>query len=370
MSLLFQPLRLGALELRNRVAVSPMCMYSADDGCASDWHVQHFCQYGYSGAGLFMVEATAVERRGRISHGDLGLYSQANELALQHALGAARRFATGTRFGIQLAHAGRKAAVHRPWVEHGRPLRTDEDGWAIVAPSPLPFNEHSQTPHELSESEIEGICESFTTAARRAARVGFDVIELHCAHGYLIHQFLSPLSNRRTDHFGGLLDNRLRFPLMVARSVRDVLPAHVVLGARITGTDWAEGGVNLDEAVAFAAQLKTVGLDYVCVSSGGVVPGVHIPVAEKYQVPFAERVRRETGLLTEAVGMIYTAEQVEDILAHGQADFVAMARAFLNDPRWVWHAAEQLGVEVPAPAQYARGASPIWPPAAQRKGTA
>jgi 2,4-dienoyl-CoA reductase-like NADH-dependent reductase (Old Yellow Enzyme family) len=363
MSLLFTPLKLGPVELSNRVVVSPMCQYSANDGVAGDWHLQHLTQLGYSGAGLVMVEATAVERPGRITHGCLGLYSESCESALARVIGMARLSAGPARFGIQLAHAGRKASAQRPW-EGGRHLGAGEDPWPTVAPSPIPYGEGWETPEMLDERGMDRILKAFVDAALRAARIGFEVVELHAAHGYLLHEFLSPIANRRTDSYGGTPENRMRFPLSVAQAVRSALPANITLGARITGTDWLEGGLDIDDAVMFARALRSLGLHYVCVSSGGIDPSVRMPVAPGFQVPFAAKVKTETGIATWTVGMILTPHQAEEALTSGQADMVCMARAFLDNPRWVWHAAERLGASIPYPPQYARVQRSLWPGAA------
>jgi 2,4-dienoyl-CoA reductase-like NADH-dependent reductase (Old Yellow Enzyme family) len=341
-----------------------MCQYSASDGCASDWHLQHLMQFAIGRAGMIVLEATAVERLGRISHGCLGLYSDANEAALARVLDPARRIAApGTCFAIQLAHAGRKASCQAPF-QGGKPLPRGEDPWPTVAPSALPFAEGWHVPEALDARGLERVIAAFAQAAKRSVRLGFDAIELHVAHGYLLHEFLSPFSNRRTDGYGGSAENRMRFPLEVARAVRAVVPRSIALGARITGSDWTEGGLTVEDAVAFAAALKAAGADYVCVSSGGNVATAKIPVAPGYQVPFAAKVKAATGLVTRAVGLIAAPQQAEAIVAEGQADFIAMARAFLDDPRWVWHAAERLGVEISVPPQYARISRATWPGAA------
>lgn len=361
MSTLFSPITLGRQTFSNRIVVAPMCQYSAEDGCASDWHLQHWTQLAIAGAGMVVVEATAVERRGRISHGCLGLYSQANVAAMEHALHAARRFGSRqTRFAIQLAHAGRKASCERPW-EGGAPLTRDQDAWAVVGPSALPFGENSQVPEALDAAGLERVLEAFVGAARRAVELGFEAIELHCAHGYLLHEFLSPIANQRTDQYGGSLENRLRFPLAVAAAVRAAVPASVALGARITGTDWREDGINEAQATAFASALKTGGFDYLCVSSGAIAPGIKIPVGPGYQVALATRVKQATRIATRTVGMIVSPEQAELIIESGQADMVALARAFLDDPRWPWHAAEALGADIEVPPQYRLGYAKFWP---------
>jgi 2,4-dienoyl-CoA reductase-like NADH-dependent reductase (Old Yellow Enzyme family) len=361
---LFDPLQLGPITLPNRVAVSPMCQYSANDGSANDWHLQHLMQLALSRAGLVVVEATHVERIGRITHGCLGLYSDANEAALARVLDAARRVAApGTRFGIQLAHSGRKGSAQRPW-EGGRALGPGADPWQTVAPSPIPFGEGWPAPAPLDEAGIARIVEAFRQAAERAVRLGFEAIELHAAHGYLIHAFLSPLSNTRRDAYGGSFDNRARFALDVVQAVRAAVPRSIALGARITGSDWSEGGLTPDDAVRFAAALKRAGLDYVDLSSGGLVPTAKIAIGPGYQVPFAAKVRAATGLVTRVVGMIADPVQADEIVSSGQADFVALARAILDDPRWVWHAAERLGASIDYPPQYERAKPSLWPGAA------
>jgi len=362
---LFDPLAIGPVTVPNRIAVAPMCQYSSHDGCAApDWHTQHLMTLAMSGAGLVMVEATAVERLGRISHGCLGLWDDATQAALARVMASARRVALpGTKFGIQLGHAGRKGSSRRPW-EDGRPLSAAEDPWTTVSSSAQPFAEGWHTPQALDDAGLERVLGAFVLAAQRAVALGFEVLELHAAHGYLLHQFASPLANKRTDQYGGSLENRLRFPLAVARAVKAAVPAHVAVGARITGSDWAPDGITVDEAVVFASALKEAGLHYVCVTSGGIALGIKIPVAPDYQVPFAEQVRKRSGILTRAVGLIVTPQQAQAIVADGRADQVALARAFLDDPRWGWHAAEALGRKPVFPPQYDRLSAGAWPGAA------
>jgi 2,4-dienoyl-CoA reductase-like NADH-dependent reductase (Old Yellow Enzyme family) len=361
MTQLFSPLDLGSVRLPNRIVVSPMCQYSATDGCMTDWHLQHLMTMAMSGAGLVVIEATAVERIGRITHGDTGLYTDDNERAMARVLAAARAVALpGTKFGIQLAHAGRKASAKRPW-EGGTALPPDEDPWQTVCASPIPLDEGWHTPAELDEAGIERVRLAFVQAARRAVRLGFEVIELHMAHGYLLHTFQSLVSNRRTDRWGGDRERRIAFPLAVARAVRDAVPAEVAVGARITGTDWVEGGLQVEDAVAFAAALKNIGFTHVCVSSGGISLKTRIPLGPGYQVPFAAKVKAETGITTRSVGLIADPHQANGIVAKGQADFVALARAILDNPRWGWHAAEALGVDCARPPQYERAKPTVWP---------
>lgn len=364
MSLLFSPFAMGPVGLPNRIVAAPMCQYSADDGCMNDWHRQHIMSLAMSGAGLVVVEATAVERLGRITHGCVGLYSDANEYAMGQVLAAARAVALpGTRFGIQIGHAGRKASSERPW-EGGGPLKDNADPWGTVAPSAIPFDTGWHTPREMTGQDKIRIAGAFVEAAKRAVRLGFDAIELHMAHGYLLHSVMSPISNQRADGFGGSRENRFAWPLSIAAAVREAVPAHVAVGARITGQDWSEEGLKVEDAIVLAGELKALDLDFVCVSSGGITPKVRIAVKPGYQVPFAEAVKKGTGIATRAVGMIATARQAEDILASGAADMIALARALLDDPRWGWHAAEDLGAELTLPPQYARVARKVWPGAA------
>jgi NADPH2 dehydrogenase len=358
-SRLFSPIRLAGLELANRIVVSPMCQYSADDGCANGWHFAHLGMLANSGAALVVVEATAVERRGRISHGCLGIYSDACEAALARVIAHCRRHGTA-KLGIQIGHAGRKASAQRPW-EGGRALTAEEDAWETIAPSAIAFGEAWPAPRQMADRDLARVGEAFVDAAMRAVRLGFDAIELHMAHGYLLHSFVSPVSNQRTDRYGGSLDNRLRFPLEVAAAIRAVVPQTIALGARITGSDWRNDGLNPDDAVAQAKALKAAGLDFVCVSSGGVTADTKVSLGPGYQVPFAEKVRREADIVTRAVGLIATPRQAETILQQGKADMIALARAMLDDPRWGWHAAQELGAEVARSPQYARAAPALWP---------
>ena len=356
---LFTPIQLGGITLPNRIVVSPMCQYSADDGSMTEWHLIHLGSLACSGAGLVMVEASGVTREGRITHGCTGMYSEHNEAAMKRVLDACRRI-TRSPFGIQLAHAGRKGSVQPPF-RGGKPLGPGESPWQAVAPSALAYDSGWHTPHELDAGELRGLAESFAAAARRSATVGFDLLELHSAHGYLLHEFLSPLANRREDAYGGTLENRMRFPLEVARALREVWPKDRALGARISASDWAEGGFGLAEAVSYARELKAIGFDYLCVSSGAIVPQQRMKVEPGYNVPFAARVKKETGIAVRAQGMIADPSHAEEILAAESADMVAMARAFLDNPRWVWHAAERFGVKLDYPPQYARSHPALWP---------
>ncbi len=352
MSALFSPFPLGALQLRNRIVIAPMCQYSAVDGQATDWHLIHLGHLALSGAGLLFIEATAVEADGRISPGDLGLYSDATEAALQRVLTAIRRHSP-MPVAIQLAHAGRKASSQAPW-DGGQLIAPAAGGWQTVAPSALPHADGELPPLALDETGIDRIVQAFVDSARRALRLGLDAIELHAAHGYLLHQFLSPLANQRDDRWGGSLDNRLRLPLAVFDAVRAALPATVPLGMRVSATDWVGGGWDIEQSVVLGKALRKRGADFIHVSSGGVSPRQQIPLAPGYQIGLADRIRRETGLATIGVGLITEPAQADAVIAEGRADLVALARAMLFDPRWPWRAAAELGAEVSAPQQYWR----------------
>ena len=351
-SALFQPLKLRELHLPNRIMVSPMCQYSAAEGNASDWHLIHLGQLALGGVGLLCVEATAVEPIGRITPDCLGLYSDDNEAALRRVLTALRRHAD-TPLAIQLGHAGRKASSHTPW-DGGKLIAPEAGGWEPIAPSALPFSPSEAAPQEMSDADLARVRNAFVNAAQRAARLGFDAIELHAAHGYLLHEFLSPLANRRQDGYGGSLENRMRFPLEVFAAVREGWPQAKPLGVRISASDWIEGGWDLAQSIELARRLKSLGCDWIDASSGGLAPGQKITLGPGYQVPFAEAIRRETGIPTIAVGLITEPKQAEDIVASGRADMVALARGLLYEPHWAWRAAAELGGEVRAPKQYWR----------------
>lgn len=352
MSVLFTPLRLRELTFRNRVFVSPMCQYSCTDGFANEWHFVHLASRAVGGAALVIAEASAVVPEARISPFDLGIWSDAHAEALRPIAGFLR--AQGAVAGIQLAHAGRKASVARPW-DGGAAVQPADGGWQPVAPSALAFSPQLHTPRELTASEIEQLPAAFAAAAERALRVGFQLIELHAAHGYLLHEFLSPLSNQRTDDWGGSLERRMRLPLAVARALRDVIPPELPLFVRISASDWAPGGWDLAQSVELSRALAALGVDLIDCSSGGLVPTQQIPLTPGYQVPFAEAIRRDVGVATGAVGLITEAAHAEEIVASGRADAVLLARAFLRDPYWTRHAAQQLGAASPWPPQYARG---------------
>ena len=356
MSQLFSPLELNSpagnasLRLVNRIVIAPMCQYSSEHGSATDWHMIHLGSLALSGAGLLIIEATAVSPEGRISPEDLGLWCDANEMALKKVLAAVRRYSP-IPVAIQLAHAGRKASTRAPW-EGGSFLGIEEGGWQTLAPSAQAYNASDAAPLALDEAGLQQIKQEFAAAAVRAQRLGLQAIEVHAAHGYLLHQFLSPLSNKRNDQYGGSLENRMRFPLAVFEAVRE--SANLPIGIRISATDWVEGGWDLAQSIAFCKELERRGCAYIHVSSGGLSPAQAIPVEPNYQVPFAAAIRKEIIIPVIAVGLITEPAQAEDIIAQGQADMVALARGMLFDPRWPWHAAAELGANVNAPKQYRR----------------
>jgi NADPH2 dehydrogenase len=353
MSTLFSPITLRGLHLPNRIMVSPMCQYSAVDGSANDWHFTHINNLSLSGAAMFCIEATHVEDIGRITPGCLGLYSDANEAALKPILASVRKHSKAA-VAMQLAHAGRKGSSYRPW-EGGQQIPLGTDGsWQTVAPSAVPHKEGEAAPTALDAAGLARIRDAFVASAKRAERLGIDALELHGAHGYLLHQFLSPVSNKRTDQYGGSLENRMRFPLDVYDAVRAVFPDRKPIGMRVSATDWVEGGWDVAQTIEFAKELKKRGVDWIDVSSGGVSPLQKIPLGPGYQVPLSQAVKEATGLTTIAVGLITDAKQAEDIVASGKADMVALARGMLYDPRWGWHAAAELHGEVSAPPQYWR----------------
>lgn len=353
MNHLFSPLSLRSLTLRNRIAVSPMCQYSSTDGFANDWHFLHLGSRAVGGAGLVFTEAAAVEPRGRISPQDLGIWSDDHIPALRRIVDALHEH--GAAAGIQLAHAGRKASTRRPW-EGGKPVGPEEGGWTdIVGPSPVPFVNGYSVPAELDAAGIGQVVNAFATAAGRAREAGFDVVEIHAAHGYLLHEFLSPLSNRRTDAYGGSFANRTRVVREVVGAVRAEWPEERPVFVRISASDWTEGGWTIDDSVELAIQLGTLGVDLVdCSSGGNVMPSPRMPLGPGYQVPFAERVRRDAGVPTGAVGLITSPQQADQIVRTGQADLVLLGRELLRDPYWPLRAAHELRQEVAWPPQYER----------------
>jgi len=349
---LFSPLTIRSIILPNRIAVAPMCQYSCVDGLPTHWHLVHLGSRAVGGAGLVMAEATAVEARGRISPGDTGLWSDAHTEAFKPIAAFIKE--QGAVPAIQLAHAGRKASASAPWINKGAQLSKSEGGWDTIAPSAIPFYEKDRAPHEMTVDEIKGIVELFGHAAKRSLDAGFEIVELHGAHGYLMNEFLSPLTNHRTDEYGGPFENRLRFLKEVTAAVRSEWPEHLPLFLRISASDWAEGGWTADDSVHLAKTVKAWGIDLVDCSSGAVVPHAKIPAAPGFQVPFADRVKNEGGILSGAVGLITEPHQANEIITKGQADLVLMARQFLRDPYWPLHAAKALGVDVKLPVQYER----------------
>lgn len=349
---LFEPFTLRGVTTRNRIVVSPMCQYSCSDGLATDWHLVHLGSRAVGGAGIVIAEAAAVEARGRISLQDLGLWNDDQAESLARVTSFIRE--NGAVAGIQLAHAGRKASTYRPWSGEGT-LPLEAGGWDdVIAPSAVPFSTTYPLPRAMDAADITAVREAFVAATTRAASAGFEFLELHAAHGYLLHEFLSPLANRRSDNYGGNLANRMRLTLEVARDVRAAWPAHLPLSVRISGTDWTPGGWTIEESVALARELKLLGVDVIDASSGGLSTAQQIPLGPGYQAPIAEQVRREAAIPTIAVGLITEAEQAEGILAAGQADLIALARELLRDPYWPLHAATVLGLDLPWPSQYAR----------------
>jgi 2,4-dienoyl-CoA reductase-like NADH-dependent reductase (Old Yellow Enzyme family) len=351
-SRLFTPFQVGKLKLDNRIVIAPMCQYSASDGCMNDWHLIHLGQLALSGAGLLTIEATAVRSEGRITYGDVGLYSDSCEAAMAKTLTGVRRWSS-MPIAIQLAHAGRKASCDLPWKGGAQIPPMSPNGWQTVSASPLPMTPGENLPLSLHRDEMVEIREAFVAAAKRAARLGLDAVQLHGAHGYLMHQFLSPLSNRRDDAYGGSLENRMRFPLEVFDAVRAAFPADRPVTMRVSGSDWIDGGWTIEETVAFAQALEKRGCSAMHVSSGGIA-AANIPVGPNYQVALARQVKHAVAMPVIAVGLITEFDQAEAILAAGDADLIALARAMLYNPRWPWHAAAHFGAHVRAPDQYLR----------------
>ncbi len=354
MSKLFSPVRLGPLELRNRIVIPPMCQYSAVDGKATDWHTIHLGHLALSGAGLLIVEATAVEPEGRISPDDLGLWNDDTADSLDRAIKIVRKYSR-IPLGIQLAHAGRKASISCPWAGD-RQISAEQGGWQPSAPSPIPFYQDDVTPKELSRERIESVIDSFVKSAKLAEKIGFDLMEIHSAHGYLLHEFLSPLSNKRNDEYGGSLENRMRMTLDVFKAVRGVVSKNKAVGVRISATDWVDGGWNGDDSVTLSKELEKRGCDFIHVSSAGLSEEQKIAVSPGFQVPFARKIKEHVGIPVIAVGLIAELEHAEAIVATNEADLVEVGRGMLFDPRWPWRAAAALGARVPVPNQYLRSA--------------
>jgi 2,4-dienoyl-CoA reductase-like NADH-dependent reductase (Old Yellow Enzyme family) len=354
---LFTPIRIRNLNLSNRIVIAPMCQYSAEDGCMTDWHLIHLGQLALSGAALLTIEATAVLPVGRITWADVGLYNDATEASMARTLDGIRRY-SDMPIAIQLAHAGRKASTEVPWEGGAQLAPDDPHGWQTEAPSAIPYEERQHAPVALDREGLRRVRDAFAASAVRAERLGIDLIQIHVAHGYLLHQFLSPLSNHRDDEYGGSLENRMRFPLEVFDAVRAAFPAEKAVTVRISGTDWVEGGWDIAQTIAFAERLEERGCDAIHVSSGGLHPAQQIPLGPSYQVPLARAVKSAVRMPVVAVGLITGFEQAEAILATGDADLIALARAVLYNPRWPWHAAAELGAKVRVPKQYLRSGPP------------
>lgn len=350
-SFLFSPIKIRDLEFKNRVFVSPMCQYSAQDGVPTDWHLVHLGSRAVGGAALVMAEATAVSPIGRISPADTGIWSKKQVEGFQRIT----RFlkSEGAVPAIQLAHAGRKASTAEPW-NGGKPILEKDGGWQVIAPSEIAFSSGYPVPKTMSEEEINQLVLDFETSAHNSLKAGFEVVELHMAHGYLLHEFLSPLCNQRKDLYGGSFENRIRLPLLVAKRVREIWPKHLPVFVRISATDWIDGGWDISQSILFSRELKAIGIDLIDVSSGGTIANAKIPVAPGFQVPFAKAIKKEASILTGAVGLITQAKQAEDILKERSADVVFLAREFLRDPYFPLHAAKELGVDMAWPEQYER----------------
>ncbi|WP_022729814.1 NADH:flavin oxidoreductase/NADH oxidase [Fodinicurvata sediminis] len=350
---LFTSFSLGNLVLPNRIVVAPMCQYSAEDGCMTDWHTLHLGHLALSGAGLLTIEASAVEAEGRITYGDVGIWSDECEAAMGQVVESIRRW-SDIPLALQLAHAGRKASEEVPWKGREQILPGQEGGWQTVSSSPTPFQDGENPPVELDREDLARLRRSFAEAAQRAARLGMECVQVHSAHGYLLHQFLSPLSNQRSDEYGGSLENRLRFPLEVFEAVREAFPADRPVTVRVSGTDWVDGGWDIEQTVAYAQALEARGCAAIDVSSGGLSPRQQVNGGPSYQVPLARRVKEATSMPVMAVGLITEFEQAEAIVGTGDADLIALARGLLYNPRWPWHAAAHFGATVKAPNQYLR----------------
>lgn len=352
-SVLFSPITFRDLAIANRVVVAPMCQYRAADGCMTDWHLMHLGQFALSGAGLLMTEMTDVEPEGRIGPHCVGLYSDASEAAMRRVIDFCR--ANGeAALGVQIAHAGRKGSITPPW-DGRRRLSPEEGGWTTLAPSAVEVSPGQAAPRALTLQELKALKDRFVDSVHRADRIGLDLVELHAAHGYLMHQFLSPVTNSRTDEYGGSREARMRYPLEVFEAMRQAWPAGKPMSVKLSVRDWVDGGWALDDSIAFCSRLLDLGCDYVVASSGGIVWNEKMPAEPGFQVGFAEEIRRRTGMPTVAVGMITEPQQAEDIVASGSADMVALARRMLWNPRWPWHAAEALGADLELPDQYVRG---------------
>ncbi len=364
MSKLFSPIHLRELELRDRIVVSPMCQYSADDGVMNDWHLMHLGQLSMGAGALLFTEATHVSAQGRISPRCAGLWNDAQQAAMQRVVTFCRTHGVA-KLGIQIAHAGRKASTNPP-LKGSQPLTEEEGAWQTVGPSPVGFAPDWHVPHELDGAGMDQVKQEFVQATERSAALGFDVMDLHGGHGYLLNQFFSPLSNQRTDAYGGSVEKRIRFPLEVFEAVRAVWPKEKPMGVRISAVDWVEGGTSVEDTIAFAQALEELGCDFIDITSGGVDHRQKITTGPGYQVEFASAVKQKIGIPVMAVGLIVRPQQAEDIISDGHADFVMLARGVMDDPHWTWHAAQALGAETVYPDQYVRCAPHLWRGAAQK----
>lgn len=350
---LFEPITSGSLTMPNRIVIAPMCQYSAEEGCMTDWHLIHLGNLALSGAGLLTIEATAVVPEGRISYADVGLWDEKTEAAMADTLRVIRKW-SDIPIAIQLAHAGRKASTDLPWRGGAQIAPGQTNGWQTIAPSAVPYGEEDESPRAMDDAAMAQVRDAFAASAERSVRLGLDAIQIHAAHGYLLHQFLSPLSNQRQDQYGGSLENRMRFPLEVFDAVRNRVPADFPVSVRVSATDWMEDGWDLQQTITFSKALEQRGCDAIHVSSGGLHPAQQIPVGPGYQVPLARGVKEAVSIPVIAVGLITDYDHAEAIIANGDADMVALARGMLYDPRWPWHAAAHLGATVHAPNQYLR----------------
>jgi len=350
---IFSKLEIGTLKISNRIVISPMCQYSAINGNATDWHLSHYLQMALSGAGMIVIESTAVSKNGRITLGDLGIYSNQNESKLKQLIASIKKY-SNTPIVLQLSHSGRKGSMTLPW-DGSKPLTSKEGSWKTYAPSEIARTTESNVPAELDLKQIMAIKDDFILAAIRANKAGVDALEVHIAHGYLLHQFFSPISNKRTDKYGGVLKNRIRLIIEIVEGIREVLPNNKIIGARVTAQDWLENGSTMDDCVELVNQLKKVGTEYVCASSGGILPITNLKAYPGFQVKFAKELKDKTGILTRAVGQIQDHKDAQNIIESGDADMICIGRGYLHDPRWVWRAASYFDKKITIPNQYERG---------------
>jgi 2,4-dienoyl-CoA reductase-like NADH-dependent reductase (Old Yellow Enzyme family) len=350
---IFDPLIIRSHTIPNRIVISPMCQYSAIDGNITDWHIGHYLQMAISGAGMIVLESTSVSKEGRITLGDIGLYSEKNESNLRRLILACKEH-SNVPIAIQLSHAGRKGSISYPWM-NSEPLSDKQNGWVTYAPSGIPRTKSSNVPLELSVQQINSIKTDFIKSAIRADKAGLDCVELHIAHGYLLHQFFSPISNKRVDEYGGSLKKRMRIIIEIAEGIKKVWPTNKLIGARVTAQDWLENGLSIEDCIQLVKELKNIGVDYVCVSSGGILPITNLKSGPNFQVGYAMEVKKKTGIITRAVGQIRNYKDAQSIIESGDSDLVAIGRGYLNDPRWIWKASRHFGKQIDVPSQYERG---------------